>query len=80
MFNGVNCPKCGRNVELVFKPGRERWVICADGHRFDVFVVLGRKGGRQRKPFTPEERQRRRELLAKVRSARWPVKSPALLS
>lgn len=34
------------------------------GTVFDGLVEAGRKGGRQRKPFTDEERQRRRERLS----------------
>jgi hypothetical protein len=83
-FNGVICPICDLWDELLFKPGRQRWVTCARGHRFDAFVVLGREGGRKRKGYSPEELARRSERLARARALRWPatppgpVKSPAL--
>ena len=73
----IKCPKCGSEVLDSIGAGRcFRWLrllTCDCCHvRFDALVESGRVGGRQRKPFTDEELQRRRELLAEVRKRRWP--------
>lgn len=58
---------------VIFGTKSRGWVLCPSGHWFNVFKVWGQAGGRRPKQYSPEERERRRKLLKKVRSRRWKV-------